>query len=71
MKKMRFVAKLIAVLGIVVCGVYLLLLLLSQFVKLPLEVSANFLFADWLFIAVPILGFLCAVLLQFASVRKR
>ena len=69
--KKRFIAKLFAVLGIAVCGAYLLLLLLSQFVKLPLEVSPNFLFADWLFIAVPILGFLCAVLLQVASVRKR
>ena len=68
--KNHFFAKLIALLGVIVSGVYLVLLLVSQFVSLPFEISDNVLFADWAFIAVPILGLLSAVLLQITAVRK-
>lgn len=68
--KNHFFAKLVALLGMIVSGVYLVLLLVSQFVSLPFEISDNVLFADWAFIAVPILGLLSAVLLQITAVRK-
>ena len=68
--KNHFFVKLIALLGVIVSGVYLVLLLVSQFVSLPFEISDNVLFADWAFIAVPILGQLSAVLLQITAVRK-
>ena len=68
--KNHFFAKLVALLGVIVSGVYLVLLLVSQFVSLPFEISDNVLFADWAFIAVPILGLLSAVLLQITAVRK-
>ena len=70
MKKHLF-AKTMAWLGIIVSGVYLCLLLLSRFVKLPFEIADNVLFADWTFIAVPILGFISSIALQIASVRKK
>ncbi len=68
--KRHFFAKLLAALGIILSGVYLLLLVLSRFVALPVEISENFFFADWAFIIVPILGLVSAVALQIASVRE-
>jgi cytochrome bd-type quinol oxidase subunit 2 len=72
MKKHKHLfAKIMAVLGIVVSALYLLLLFVSQFVTLPFEIANNVLFADWLFIAIPVIGFVCAIALQIASVHKK
>ena len=38
---------------------------------LPFEIANNVLFADWLFIAIPVIGFVCAIALQIASVHKK
>ena len=70
MKKHPF-AKTLAILGVIVSALYLVLLLVSRFVALPFEVADNVLFADWAFIAVPILGFASSIALQIASVRNR
>ena len=65
------IAKILAILGIAVSGIYLCLLLLSRFVALPFEIDNCVLFADWVFIAVPILGFLSSIALQIASARNQ
>ena len=61
----------LAVLGILAAGAYFVLLILSRFATLPFEISANFFIRDWAFLAIPILGFLSGVLLQFAAIRKK
>ena len=70
MMKKHLFAKTLAWLGILVSVLYLILLLVSRFAALPFEIADNVLFADWAFIAVPILGFLSSIALQIASVRK-
>ena len=65
------IAKILAVLGSAVSGIYLCLLLLSRVITLPFEIDNCVLFADWVFIAVPILGFLSSIALQIASARNQ
>lgn len=68
--KQHLFAKLLAVCGIILCGGYLVLMILSKFVSLPFAVGENVLFADWAFIAVPIVGLISAIALQIASNQK-
>lgn len=63
--------EILAVLGIVAAAAYFVLLILSRFVSLPFEISANVFVRDWAFLAVPILAFLCGILLQIAAIRKK
>ena len=70
-KFLRTVAIVITVLSVAVSLAYLLLLMLSAFVQLPFRVEENFLVADWVFIAVPILALLSSILVQVASLKKK
>ncbi len=70
-KFLRTVAIVITVLSVAVSLAYLLLLMLSAFVQLPFRVEENFLAADWVFIAVPILALLSSILVQVASLKKK
>ena len=70
-KIIRIVAIVLAILSVLVSLAYLVLLMLSYFAPLPVDVQPNVLFADWMFIAIPILGLLTGIFLQIASLAKK
>ena len=70
-KNIRIIAIVLTILSILVSLTYLVLLMLSYFGPLPFDVHENVLFADWVFIAIPILGLLTGILLQVASLADK
>ena len=67
----RRIAVVLSVLSILLSLTYLVLLALSYVMPLPVNVAPNVLFADWVFIVIPILGLLTGVLLQIGSLSDR
>ena len=51
--------------------VYIVLLMLSPIITLPIQVEDNVLFTDWFFLSVPVLALASAILLQVSSLRRK
>lgn len=61
----------LTVISILISLTYIVLLMFSGFLPGVINVEDNYLFADWLFMAIPILGFLTGIFLQVISVHKK
>ena len=70
-KMIRIIAIVLTVLSALLSLTYLVLLALSYVGTLPVTVAPNVLFADWVFMAIPILGLLTGILLQVASLTDK
>lgn len=70
-KAIKSIAIILTVVSILLSLIYILLLMFSSFMQDVSYVEDNFLFVDWFFMAIPILGFITGILLQIISVHKK
>ncbi len=61
----------LTVISILISLTYIVLLMFSGFLPEITIVEDNYLFADWFFMAIPILGLLAGIFLQIISVHKK
>ena len=67
----RVIAIAVTIPCILLSFLYIMLLMLSSVVALPIQIEDNVLFTDWFFLAVPVLALLSSILLQIASLQKK
>ena len=70
-KTLKSITVTITIISILLSLTYILLLMMSGFADIDMIVEDNFLFKDWFFMTIPILGFLTGILLQVVSLRKK
>ena len=61
----------LTVISILISLTYIVLLMFSGFLPEITIVEDNYLFSDWFFMAIPILGLLTGIFLQIISVHKK
>lgn len=61
----------LTVISILISLTYIVLLMFSGFLPEITIVEDNYLFYDWFFMAIPILGLLTGIFLQIISVHKK